>query len=153
MRVLHYEPCLRDALHPGATDRHDLAEEVQPVVVVAAQAQKRARGGVADPEAHSACASNASSGVMAASIAARSESESVPSCADNQAVRLLRITLRTRSPSDVTSRSTRRRSCSAWRRVTSPEASRRSICVQTDGIDMPSRDASSAILIPGLPLI
>jgi len=38
VRLLHHEPGLGDALHPGAADRDHLSEEVQTVVVVAAQA-------------------------------------------------------------------------------------------------------------------
>ena len=64
--VLHDEPCLGDALHPRAADGHDLPEEIEAVVVMPAQAHEGARGGVADAEAHSACASSASSGAIAA---------------------------------------------------------------------------------------
>ena len=142
-----HQPGLRDLVDPGAALRDGLAEEVEPVVPMHAEAGERAPVDRQQRGGHSSISS--CSGSSAASTAASSASERPCSRAASHAVRRDLTDRSTRSPSPETRRPTRRRSSPEGSRRISPAASRRPTYFDIPGADMRSRVASSRTPIPG----
>src|SRR5436190_6210648 len=148
------EPGLRDALHPRADVRNDLAREEQAIVAVLPDAEEGARAGAKDRRRHdSSSASRCASGSIAASIASSSSGSSSRSRAESQAVRFDLTKRRTFWPAEVSVSPTRLWSPSTGALWTRPASSRREMNLDMPGTDIRSKAASSRIPIPGRHLI
>ena len=137
MRDLQAEPAHGDALHPRAGLGDDLTAEEEAVVVVLEAGEGRVS------------TSSSDSGSIAASTAASCSSVSPRRRVASHAVRRERTRRRTRDPSSVSVRPTRRLSSELGVRVTRPSRCSRSTWFDIAGALIFSLAASSRTPMPG----